>query len=150
MASPIAAGSVVVPLAAIQASVEAHAVLKFGICESAVAPVNPGDPPTNVVVDWSDGTSVTYPVALGLLQVQGPTGDSILGSVVAYNQAVVMGGLPNPGSRVRGPVVFDGNVFQANGDPFLAFGPSNEWVVFLTKIGYVAIPRSVVSVLPAA
>jgi hypothetical protein len=106
----------------------------LGICESATAPVGPGDPPTNVVVDWENGTRTTHVSGIGLVQLGAATQASLLGTVMQY-----VAGLPNPGSRLRGPCVLQGDVLSASGAAL-----AGELVVLKTPLGYLGFPSAYV------
>lgn len=145
MAAPIAAGTVVFTKAS-YGSIEAEGPRPLlGICESATAPVNPGDPPTNVVVAWEDGTRTTYVAAIGLLQLQAMAGPSVLGTVMHYNNPAVP--LLNPGARLSGPVVLQGQVFEANG---AVFGVAGDSVVLETPLGAFTFSILALAAAPSA
>jgi hypothetical protein len=145
MATPIAAGTVVFTKASF-GSIEPEASRPLlGICESAEAPVDPGDPPTNVVVAWEDGTRTEYVASIGLFQLQPASGPSLLGTVMQYDNPQTP--LPNPGARLTGPVVMHGQIFDEAGD---AINPPGDSVVLKTPLGYLALPTQFFAALPSA
>ncbi len=127
----IIAGTTVIAAAAVQPYIQ-HAQLPiYGVCESAT---DPGGvlPPTAVVVDFEDGTRTTYAVSAGvLLQADAPINASALGRTAAFQSPV-----PNPGSRVQGPVCVHIAVLDAAG----VWSAPSDFLVVQTPLGFMTIP----------
>lgn len=138
MATPIAAGSVVTPRASLTAFELAYRRPLLGVCAHATAPGAPGDPPTNVVVAWEDGTFATYNDASGLIQQTAPSAPSLLGTVM--QAASGLGVFINSGTRTRGPVVAHAAYFEPNGDPLGGDPSQNEVATVKTPLGYMSFP----------
>lgn len=134
MGSPIAAGSVVMARSSFSSFELVARRPLLGRCESATPPVGPGDPPTDVVVAWEDGTRVEYPSAQGLVSSTPPTTPSLLGTVVQFGGTLLPIPILEAGTRLRGPVVMQSQLFEANGDPLT--GPDSEVVTMKTRFGY--------------
>ena len=127
MSSPIVAGDSVILAAATK--LPSETVPMFGNVASATA----GPPPTNVVVDWSNGTQVAY-AAIGtdssdavLLKVTASQVRSFLGQIVR----IIFTG--DPGSRVQGRIVQQYLLLDPSGDPALG----GEIVVIETPVGFI-------------
>jgi hypothetical protein len=115
----------------------------FGVCASAVPPGGPGLGPTNVVVVWEDGTTVTYADSTNVLeQVLPPATPSLLGSRVTYN-AAAMAAIPAPGGRAVGPVILHASGTNAAGDSTV-----QDFVVTQTPLGFLTFPLSLAQVVP--
>lgn len=139
----IAAGSIVIPSGALGVFETAPRPPMCGVCASAVPPAGPGLAPTNVVVAWEDGTTVSYAEsANALTQLLPPTTPSLLGSRATYN-AAAMTAIPAPGSRAVGPVILHGGVTDAAGN-----SPVTEFVTVRTPLGFLGLPLSLTQVLP--
>lgn len=137
----IAAGSVVSTAVLLLEGETLRPEILLGACESATGPVNPGDPPTNVVVAWQDGTRQTYAVAEGILvQLVPPSAPSLLGSIMS----IAAGVIPNAGGRSVGPVILHVSVGDASGGSFA------ELLVARTKLGILILPPAAVQILPNA
>jgi hypothetical protein len=138
----LAAGDLVVTLASLvgRFTLQKDRPL-FGTVESLTA----GAPPTNVVVDWSDGTRTTYAaVNSGAQSVIGHVTDGgslLVGFVV---QPTAASGVPNPGGRVQGPVVDQFSVDDPNGSTL------GEFVVIETPVGFLVLAASGVQIVPSA
>lgn len=114
-----------------------------GIVESLVA----GSPPTTVLVNWQNGTSVTYATsgtgATAVLYKLGQlTTIPLTGTVVRPKQG---SGIPNPGGRLQGPVVYHLGVVDPSTDLAVT-----EVVVIETPIGFLVADLSQVEVVPSA
>ena len=131
--TPIAAGSVVVAGSSF-APIEFEADrLKLGVCESAVSPVGPTDPPTDVVIAWEDGTRTVYATTYGnvLLQVAPPATPSLLSSYVAVNPALAP---LNVAGRYGGIVIGHFLVADQSGTN------NGEFVMVRTPVGVTVLP----------
>lgn len=128
----IAAGSNVMVVASIIPSLFRDAPPVWGVCESATDPGGV-DPPTSVVVDFEDGTRVTYASSDGLSQALGPSEPSAVGKTASF-----IAPFPNPGSRTQGPVVAHFGFANAQGTSSAA-----DWLVVRTPIGYLTVPYAV-------
>lgn len=145
MADPIAAGTVVIATASLSGFELINRRPLLGVCESATPPGGPGDPPTDVVVAWEDGTRETYAIARGLLSIAAPSAASLLGTVMQF--ALTTPPFLEAGTRLRGPVVLHANAFEANGDPLSGGG---EVVTIQTRFGYAGFPASGLVAVPGA
>lgn len=140
MGSPIAAGSVVVTKGSLTVFELVARRPLLGVCESAT-PGAPGDPPTNVIVAWEDGTRVTYPVAEALASMVAPSVASLLGTVMQFGGPAVPLPVFGAGGRIRGPVVMHAEYFAADGDPLIGPGEENQVLTVKTELGYASYPR---------
>jgi hypothetical protein len=138
--TPIAAGSVVVAAASLIFVEFEAARLKLGVCESAVAPVGPGNSPTNVVIAWEDGTRTTYAASAdALLQVAPPATPSLLSSYAALNPAALS---VNQAGRYGGIVVAHFAFALPDGTD------QPEIVLLRTSAGLTALPTPAISLDP--
>jgi hypothetical protein len=114
-----------------------------GMVESLIA----GAPPTSVVVNWQDGTRVTYatsgtgPTSV-LYTVGSGSGALLVGSVVRAKQG---SGIPSPGGRLQGPVVTQFSLNDPSTD-----APVVEIVVIQTPLGFLVADIAQVEVVPSA
>lgn len=139
------AGDFVVPAAAMAAGNTVHAKRPIlGVVESLVA----GSPPTNVLVNWQDGTSVTYATSgtgatSVIYRIGGLIGSLPLPGIVVRPKST--SGIPNPGGRIMGPIVDHLSLTDPSTDAAIA-----EVVVFETPIGFYVLDVNDVEVVPSA
>jgi len=145
MADPIEAGSVVIAKASLSGFELIGRRPLLGVCEDATPPGSPGDPPTNVVVAWEDGSRETYGAAGGLLSLGPPSSASLLGTVMQFIATTPP--ILEAGTRLRGPVVLHAEAFQANGDPLSG---GNEVATLRTRFGYTSFAVTGLVAVPSA
>lgn len=133
----IAAGSKVLTIAS---WVAAEALLqrpKLGVVQSLTA----SSPPTNVAVDWEDGSQTTYGDSfLTLFQATVPTSPSLLGKYVSLSPTIVPNF--NIDGRYGGFVVMHLDVSLTDGT-----NPA-ETVLIQTPTGFVMLPVADIVVDP--
>lgn len=117
---------------------------QIGIIEALDA----GSPPTNVVVVWQDSRRTQYNAvgsgATSLLFVVGniPTGTvPIVGFIVQPKSG---SGIPNPGTRLQGPVIHQYGLEDPTG------ALVGQAIVVATPIGFLVIDPADATVLAAA
>jgi len=144
----IAAGDIVFLAAAVlgpPASFVIHEEApELGVVES----VGAGSPPTDVVVVWQDGRRTQYDAvgsgATSLLYRVGSLAPDTILIIGFVAQPKTGSGIPNPGSRLQGPVVQQYGLEDPTGS---AVG---EVVVIDTPLGFLAIATTDAAVLPSA